>query len=619
MRKYEMETDKESQYLSNNLSSIINDLAKIMLQNPNFAFSQIDLADSFPLINEIIDKFKNMCTTNRDNKKLLLLELFQSYFLNGNTFKKFGREEIDLFSNIIKNYSKNSSLTLQSYRAKLINKKKNAKQFINLLLKIKNIDEYFLNIGLLLIEQNNYKIENLIKYVVCILSYKKDFYYDLNNIIQMLKAFNYEAIINKFNSFMNNYNLTKNKNIQLIYDKDNFKFIEVDIDILYNIINFEKSNPFPKYLSEKVKEYIKNKNEEGKNKEIKNEIEKKEKIDTEEKRRKDKIEIIERVEKLKKEMEEEKEKIKKNILFDPKLFSSKTTKIPLESDEDNNKLSNENENLKLEISMIKDILREKTSELNETKLLIKNIETNYELTNIKFKETISLLEKYNSGYNDMKERFNSAQSLNEKYEKVIDDYEVRILELENKVNNLQLILNKKTEKMNIINNEVDKLKQDNKELNSILVTIKNRDLYKAIVDYMNNILKIQSTEKYEQRIVKLIECINQYMRTNKGSTVTLCKLINFLRELSSKINDGNDKAHIIEVQSIKDDYIIKIFPSYKELLKKLFKLNLTDAIKYFIMKKRALFNEDYKESSKFEDLIRTLTAQNGPNFFKFLS
>ena len=109
------------------------------------------------------------------------------------------------------------------------------------------------------------------------------------------------------------------------------------------------------------------------------------------------------------------------------------------------------------------------------------------------------------------------------------------------------------------------------------------------------------------------------MRTNKGSTVTLCKLINFLRELSSKINDGNDKAHIIEVQSIKDDYIIKIFPSYKELLKKLFKLNLTDAIKYFIMKKRALFNEDYKESSKFEDLIRTLTAQNGPNFFKFLS
>ena len=147
----------------------------------------------------------------------------------------------------------------------------------------------------------------------------------------------------------------------------------------------------------------------------------------------------------------------------------------------------------------------------------------------------------------------------------------------------------------------------------------NRDIYKAIVDYMNNILNIKSNENYEQRIIKLIEYIKQYMKTNKNSSVSLCKLISFLHELSSKINDGNDKAHIIEIRRIEDDHIIKMFPSYEELLKKLFKLNLTNTIKYFLMKKKAVFNEDYQDASKFEELIKSLTAQNGPNFFKFLS
>ena len=622
MRKYKKETYKKSQYISISLASIVNDLAKIMLKIPkSFIFSQIELEDSFPLINEIIDKFKNMCTTNRDNKKLLLLELFQSYFLNRNSFKKFRTEEIDSYSNIIRNYSKNSSLTLQSNRAKLIYKEKNAKQFINLLLKIKNIEEFFLNIGLLLLEQNNYKIENLIKYVICILSYKKDFYYDLNNIIQMLKAFNYEAIINKFDSFMDKYNSTKDKNIQLIYEEDHFKFIEVDIDILYNIINFEKSYSFPKNLIEKINEYINNKNEKRKNKEMKNEIDRKERKEMEEKRKKDKSEVKERIEKLKKEIEEENKKLEKNILFNPKLFSSKKTKISIKGGEDINKLSNEH--IKLENSFIKEILKDKTSDLIDTKLLMKEIETNYKLTNIRFKEVISLLEKNNSEIIDIKERFNVFQSLNEKH---LENYKVqtqemknKLQEIKNKVKNLNFIVNKKIENIKTIKNEVNKLKQDNKEVNSILGTIMNRDIYKAIVDYMNNILNIKSNENYEQRIIKLIEYINQYMKTNKSSSVSLCKLISFLHELSSKINDGNDKAHIIEIRRIEDDHIIKMFPSYEELLKKLFKLNLTNAIKYFLMKKKAVFNEDYQDTSKFEELIKSLTAQNGPNFFKFLS
>ena len=46
---------------------------------------------------------------------------------------------------------------------------------------------------------------------------------------------------------------------------------------------------------------------------------------------------------------------------------------------------------------------------------MKEIETNYKLTNIRLKEVISLLEKNNSEIIDIKERFNVFQSLNEKH------------------------------------------------------------------------------------------------------------------------------------------------------------------------------------------------------------
>ena len=85
MRKYKKETYKKSQYISISLASIVNDLAKIMLKIPkSFIFSQIELEDSFPLINEIIDKFKNMCTTNRDiivNCLVIIIRAFSKLFL----------------------------------------------------------------------------------------------------------------------------------------------------------------------------------------------------------------------------------------------------------------------------------------------------------------------------------------------------------------------------------------------------------------------------------------------------------------------------------------------------------------------------------------------------------
>ena len=56
-----------------------------MLKIPkSFIFSQIELEDSFPLINEIIDKFKNMCTTNRDiivNCLVIIIRAFSKLFL----------------------------------------------------------------------------------------------------------------------------------------------------------------------------------------------------------------------------------------------------------------------------------------------------------------------------------------------------------------------------------------------------------------------------------------------------------------------------------------------------------------------------------------------------------
>jgi hypothetical protein len=120
---------------------------------------------------------------------------------------------------------------------------------------------------------------------------------------------------------------------------------------------------------------------------MKNEIDRKERKEMEEKRKKDKSEVKERIEKLKKEIEEENKKLEKNILFNPKLFSPKKTKISIKGGEDINKLSNEH--IKLENSFIKEILKDKTSDLIDTKLLMKEIETNYKLTNIRFKEVIS--------------------------------------------------------------------------------------------------------------------------------------------------------------------------------------------------------------------------------------
>lgn len=180
MKKIEKESKKEtssSLFITNDLTSAFNMLSKIIIPVGNtIIFEEIDELNSFELINEIITSFKLMQSSNKDNKKSLLLELFQSYFLNSKSFKRYQEKEIQSFCNIIKNYSKDSLLGLRSERAKLTNKNKFAKQFIDLLSKIKNVDEFFLNIGLMLLEKNGYKGDNLLRYVIYTLTYIKDFF-----------------------------------------------------------------------------------------------------------------------------------------------------------------------------------------------------------------------------------------------------------------------------------------------------------------------------------------------------------------------------------------------------------------------------------------------------------
>lgn len=86
MKKIEKESKKEtssSLFITNDLTSVFNMLFKIIIPVGNtIVFEEIDELNSFELINEIITSFKLMQSSNKDNKKSLLLELFQSYFLN---------------------------------------------------------------------------------------------------------------------------------------------------------------------------------------------------------------------------------------------------------------------------------------------------------------------------------------------------------------------------------------------------------------------------------------------------------------------------------------------------------------------------------------------------------
>lgn len=245
----ENKTFKEKDFdESKALTTFINSLSEIMLSGKGkFSFEIIDYSDSFGLIKNIIYNFKLMCKSPKDNKKFLLLELFQSYFLNDASFKEFKITDIESFSNIIQNYHGKFILEfeLQKTQLKFINQ--HANQFLDFLFKIEKNEDFFSNIGIKLLNQNGYTPKNLIKYIIYILSYKKYLHCDMDNIMNNITNLSYETIIKQLNDFSKIFNSSENEsNLCLIY-KNNFDLVTADIKTLEKSIN-EKCYDFPNSL-----------------------------------------------------------------------------------------------------------------------------------------------------------------------------------------------------------------------------------------------------------------------------------------------------------------------------------------------------------------------------------
>ena len=443
----------DSQSICNNLIAFINSLAEIILGKDNrFKLEYIELSDSFKLVTEIISNLKLVCSSHKDNKKVLLLELFQSYFLNENTFKQFLKKHINDFSNILNNYYHDSALTLESNKFDEIEKNNKAKQFKDLFSRIQ-VECFFVNCGLKLLEKNGYTKENLLKYMMLILTYQKDFYYDLNIMIACMNELTYENLIEKLDSFMEKFDTVKykNKNLQLIYKENCLDFIPVDIDILTNIICYDENYIFPQTLKMKINKYNK---------------EKIEKINNEEKENEQK-EKLEKEEQKKQKQEEEKEKEKQENIK-PKAVSPKMKIIPKKDD-----------------NIIKELLtRMETleSKLDETRFELEHITSQLEET----KEETS---KLKSELKETKDKFNknelNYQSIIEVYEDELEKNKNRSVKTKKELDNLHLIINSQNQKITALNCEVKELKKENNEINSFIMSIKCRDLYKTIL-YKNS-------------------------------------------------------------------------------------------------------------------------------------
>lgn len=132
-------------------------------------------------------------------------------------------------------------------------------------------------------------------------------------------------------------------------------------------------------------------------------------------------------------------------------------------------------------------------------------------------------------------------------------------------------------------------------------------------------MSIKATEKYPIRIQNIILIIEKYISQKKiPSPNNFEKLVNFLQDLSKKITDSNQNAHILDPDSIEDKYILKIFPNYKELVNIFSKLSLVEGIKIIIKKKIAILNNNFKDSLNYEEQIKQLVNSNSKDFYSLL-
>lgn len=138
--------------------------------------------------------------------------------------------------------------------------------------------------------------------------------------------------------------------------------------------------------------------------------------------------------------------------------------IPKKDDNIIKELLTRMETLESKLDEIRFELEYKTSQLEETK-----------------EET----SKLKSELKETKDKFNknelNYQSIIEVYEDELEKNKNRSIKTKKELENLHLIINSQNQKITALNCEVKELKKENKEINSFIMSIKCRDLYKTIL------------------------------------------------------------------------------------------------------------------------------------------
>ena len=534
---------------------IVNKLQIIVLANENaiIKFDKIKIEDSFALIFETISYMKFICNNNADNKKKLLLELFELYFFGKNNYKSFTKLDTINFRHMINNFFNELLLSQKKERDKIVNKEPKAKLFVDLFSKI-NAGNFFLNTVVNYFEKKGYDAKCLLKYAMMILEFKYKIYYDLDSMIPINNEDSFELIIDKLNALIKKIIYMKDlNNFQIIYHENNFELIPVNINLLSVFIRNKEVKEFPKYLRNNIIKYNKGKMSE-------------------------KSQIV----------ENEKD-------YENKIENYEQNKISETIQKDDN---NPNEIILKKLELMESELKQTKNELIKTKNEL--CQTKNELS-----QTKNELDKTNT-------RLTKA-------EKNLKENKIKIDNCNKELVNTNSILYFNSKKIENYKNEIKKLKKSNKEINQKIENIVHRDIYKSIIDYLLKLLNIKSNEKYNIRISKIINFIDNYMINNKApGSKYLYNLKIFLKDLSFNILYGNDDSHFNDLDNLDFDYLIKLFPQYKDLFQFFQKLDIIDGIKYIIKKKKAYRNENYFDFNKYEVELEKITKKIGPNFFKIL-
>ena len=215
------EKSNDSSNISRQLTSFVNKLLSRFQpkDNATIQIKNIDYPNSFNLMQEIISNIEDLCISPKNNKEILLVEIFKLFFLEEKRFKEINERDIELFSGLISFYEGRFSHKLAFKKNELDNKKINARQFIELMELFLNKDDFFIYAGLILLNKKGYTVQNLLKYVLLSISFTKEFYYNVDNILLNInKNSSYTYIINKLKLFINTIFKAENTNLlELIY------------------------------------------------------------------------------------------------------------------------------------------------------------------------------------------------------------------------------------------------------------------------------------------------------------------------------------------------------------------------------------------------------------------